>query len=331
MLCQIDNKNMKNSAFTLAEGATHVDTQNNSCQSLVNYRAGAEYNNVKIYAAPLLASEQDRGSKGEGENQPSPQPSPIGEGVGKKILNRVQDDGNNFLKRTYSLINLFSYSPRKRAAFTLAEVLITLGIIGVVAALTMPALIANYQKQVTVAGLKKTYSQLAQAVKLSESENGEIEYWDLTLASDVFVEKYIVPFLKSIGKTSGREINTLINYKYLNGQTITEFSANGTDTSVRKLADGSIIFVDSWTPDDGSYRTIMVDINGYKRPNVLGKDLFSFWINKANGLSPSGSCIGDECLQPTLHMCNKNADKGGYACAKVIVQDGWQITKNYPW
>ena len=51
-----------------------------------------------------------------------------------------------------------------KAAFTLAEVLITLGIIGIVAALTMPALIANYQKQVTLNGLKKAYSQLAQAV-----------------------------------------------------------------------------------------------------------------------------------------------------------------------
>ena len=219
----------------------------------------------------------------------------------------------------------------KNSAFTLAEVLITLGIIGVVAALTMPALIANYQKQAALTGLKKGYSQLAQAVKLSENENGEIEYWDLTLPSDTFMEKYITPFLKNIGKTSGRDINTLINYKYINGQPLTEFSVNGTDTSVRKLADGTIIFVDSWFPDDGSYRTIMIDINGYKRPNVLGKDLFSFWINKTNGLSPSGSCTDDGCLEPTEHMCNKDADKGGYACAKVIVQDGWQISEDYPW
>lgn len=230
------------------------------------------------------------------------------------------------------MIHQYSSKNMKNSAFTLAEVLITLGIIGVVAALTMPALIANYQKQATVTRLKKAYSQLAQAVKLSENENGEIEYWDLTLPSDTFMEKYITPFLKNIGKTSGRDINTLINYKYLNGQTITEASVNGTDTSVRKLADGTIIFVDSWTPDDGSYRTVMIDINGYRRPNMLGKDLFSFVINRTNGLSPSGgSCVDDECLAPTLHMCNKNAAKGGYACAKVIIQNGWQISDNYPW
>ena len=216
-------------------------------------------------------------------------------------------------------------------AFTLSETLITLGIIGVVAAMTLPALIVNYRKHVTITGLKKVYSQLTQAVKLSQNKNGEIEYWDLTLDSDIFMEKYIVPFIKSIDKTSAREINTIINYKYLNGQTITEYSVDGTNTSVRKLADGTIIFVDSWIPADGSYRTVMVDINGYRRPNVLGKDLFSFIINKTNGFSPFGSCTKNECLEPAMHMCNKNSEYGGYACARAIIQNGWQIGDNYPW
>ena len=64
----------------------------------------------------------------------------------QKMLKQVQHDGNS-PKRTYSHINLFTYSLSKCTAFTLAEVLITLGIIGVVAALTMPALITNYQKK----------------------------------------------------------------------------------------------------------------------------------------------------------------------------------------
>lgn len=51
-------------------------------------------------------------------------------------------------------------------AFTLAEVLITMGIIGIVAALTIPALIANYQKQVTVDRLKKSFSVISNALLL---------------------------------------------------------------------------------------------------------------------------------------------------------------------
>lgn len=56
----------------------------------------------------------------------------------------------------------------KIKAFTMAEVLITLGIIGIVACMTMPGVIKNYQKKVTVECLKQTYSMLQQAVMLSE-------------------------------------------------------------------------------------------------------------------------------------------------------------------
>ena len=69
-------------------------------------------------------------------------------------------------------INKFDlvYLLKKRAAFTLAEVLITLGIIGVVAAMTMPSLIANYQNRVLLTAVKKTYSVFNNAVKLALSD-----------------------------------------------------------------------------------------------------------------------------------------------------------------
>ncbi len=57
--------------------------------------------------------------------------------------------------------------------FTFAEVLITLGVIGIVAALTLPSVIQNYQKKVTVERLKKTYSTLAQAIQMSVKDNDE--------------------------------------------------------------------------------------------------------------------------------------------------------------
>ena len=66
-----------------------------------------------------------------------------------------------------------------KKAFTLAEVLITLGVIGIVAALTMPALIANYQTKVTVTKLKKFYSVMSQAFTQAELEYGDPTGWDL--------------------------------------------------------------------------------------------------------------------------------------------------------
>ena len=111
-------------------------------------------------ALPPLFNSLPKGAIGQYiENHPSPQPSPIGEGVSNshpelvsgshkklkhrgqssvyKMLKQVQHDVN-LLKRTYSPIHLFTYSLHKQAAFTLAEVLITLGVIGVVAAMTLP-------------------------------------------------------------------------------------------------------------------------------------------------------------------------------------------------
>ena len=64
-----------------------------------------------------------------------------------------------------------------RKGFTLAEVLITLGIIGVVAALTLPQVVTNYEKKATEVRLKKDYSTLANALKMAEAEHGPIETW----------------------------------------------------------------------------------------------------------------------------------------------------------
>ena len=61
--------------------------------------------------------------------------------------------------------------------FTLAEVLITLGIIGVVAAMTMPSLIANHQEKVTVTKVKKVYSILSQAYLIAVEEYGTPDEW----------------------------------------------------------------------------------------------------------------------------------------------------------
>ena len=92
-------------------------------------------------------------------------------------------------------------------AFTLAEVLITLGVIGVVSALTMPTLIKHYQQHETVNRLKETYSILYNAVRMSETENGLLETWDIPDslwegASDcygkgkIFFEQYLKSYIK---------------------------------------------------------------------------------------------------------------------------------------
>lgn len=66
---------------------------------------------------------------------------------------------------------------KSRLAFTLAEILITLGIIGVVAAITIPILMTNIYEKRTITQLKETQSILAQAVRASEDEFGDASSW----------------------------------------------------------------------------------------------------------------------------------------------------------
>ena len=107
--------------------------------------------------------------------------------------------GGNSLKPSHNHgLRLFL---RRLAAFTLAEVLITLGIIGVVAAMTMPSLITNYQKKQTVTQLKKAYTELSQVIKSAEQENGMIETWDVSSmlkgqeGADRFANEFLIPYI----------------------------------------------------------------------------------------------------------------------------------------
>ena len=245
----------------------------------------------------------------------------------------VPHRGGGSLKPSYNHgLHLFL---SRLAAFTLAEVLITLGIIGVVAAMTIPTLVANYQKKETVTALKKAYSQLSQAVKMSELENGDKEYWNYDLPAETFMNTYLKPFLKDVEQTNGFDIHKTINYKYLNGDRITESSVNDKNNSVIKLSDGTIIFVDGWSSGENTGRGILVDTNGFKKPNILGRDLFAFRITPSLGLVPSnwGEVDREEALSDKLHMCSKSksASKSGYPCSLVIMMDGWEIKSDYPW
>jgi len=168
----------------------------------------------------------------------------------------------------------------KKVAFTLAEVLITLGIIGVVAAMTLPTLINNYRKQETIAKLKKVYSVLGQASLLAQAEYGETSGWVLDSGksrakSKNFSEKYLIPYLKVVKKCedySTSDCNYPI-YK-LNGQ---RYSVNDFNNWTYRfyLADGTFLIVyslyDSNEARHPKYASIIFDINGEKRPNKWGR------------------------------------------------------------
>lgn len=226
-----------------------------------------------------------------------------------------------------------------KKAFTLAEVLITLGIIGVVAAMTLPQLTTNYQKHETVAKLKKNYTIVQQALKLSEIDNGSILYWDTKLNGHAFFEKYLKNYFINPKEITNSQLNTKFERKWLNGLRYNGTTYAGDNTSHFLLNDGSMISINLHDiAEEGLW--VGIDINGFKSPNTLGKDTFVFFFNPKHGLSPFGTtgtpethlctnCTRAKLLSGNQNSCNKN--NLGRWCTYLIINDGWEIKDDYPW
>jgi len=84
----------------------------------------------------------------------------------------------------------------RRRGYTLSEVLITIAVIGVIAALTIPTMLNNMSKKVYLSAYKKRYAEISTAIKASVLENKTTSKWNHTLDSDTFFKKYLAPYLK---------------------------------------------------------------------------------------------------------------------------------------
>ena len=226
----------------------------------------------------------------------------------------------------------------KETGFTLAEVLITLGILGVVIAMTLPGIIDGYQKKMTVKKLQQAYNFLQQTVLLAENDYGEMKDWVCFLPNKCtvteFAETYIVPYFKDPNTKTYRALIAAGYKDYpkgLNG----EISMTGW-AYIIKTSQGYVYMVKNYTLGDGSRTTyfVQIDVNGEKLPNVIGRDIFmtTYGYNKSpkkyyrlqmyNYFNRSR----DELLRT-----NCNRAYLGDACGAVIEMDGWEIKKDYPW
>lgn len=208
-------------------------------------------------------------------------------------------------------------------AFTLAEVLITLGIIGIVAAMTIPNLITKNNEKRTITQLKATQSILAQAFRLSEDEYGDASSWTQEFWSEkgaVEIAEKLKPSLKialDCGTRDPKGHCIKKTYYRKNGQ---KHDINyATDSRYYKivLLNGTALWwkaTDQGERNSGVYMEIWVDTNGTNLPNTWGKDLFVFAYEN-NGLRPFGA--------PNSHYPFKThclpKDSTGYGCTYWVV------------
>ena len=243
-------------------------------------------------------------------------------GVRKRLLPLTKREGSDSVIINNLTDTVFS---RKRSAFTLAEVLITLGIIGVVASLTLPSVINKYQEKVTVTKVKKAYSTMNNALFSAISENGEVDTWDYPYYNagtenvpntEVFASK-ILPYLRILKDCGISQRNCMldVDYKLSDGSNWNGYTYNRYRLYYKViLNDGSYLVIRFEYPKcNGSGDGVvgdkcgwfLIDVNGDKKPNKFGQDVFLFIIRK-NGLTPGKDCTtknsAGECTGGAAHI-----------------------------
>ncbi len=197
------------------------------------------------------------------------------------------------------------------AAFTLAEVLITLGIIGVVAAITIPNLVQNYKKSEASARLKKFNSMMSQAVLMSEQDNGPAENWSTGDDGTNFdLENYFTTYLAPYLQYTKTKSLTAIRRYYI------------------YLADGTYFYLVK-----GNCVDVVYFVNGKKNP-VEGKDIFHFLLCgsgvEKNWCDGRHFCpyynTGMSTREQRLESCKKSESY----CSGLLEMDNWEFKDDYP-
>lgn len=235
----------------------------------------------------------------------------------------------------------------KKAAFTLAEVLITLGIIGVVAAMTIPTLVANYKKKVIETKLVNFYSVMNNAVKMSEVENGFIANWD------ALVQDQILDDAGNVIATPTTNVLEWFNKylaPYLKTAKVEKFESDRDGKLAVYFNDGSLVFIggSSWYfyPDSKDFLTNDYDDNytDVYKPDC-GKKFFTFYFNPATRNNTSYKYHKDKGVEPYMGFwdgtvedlkndsvtgCREDASSERAFCTKLIQLNNWKIPDDYP-
>ena len=247
----------------------------------------------------------------------------------------------------------------KKYAFTLAEVLITLGIIGIVAALIMPGLIANHQKKVLTTQITRASNRIQNAAKLYMAKEEISDFFDGNGENPAAMNAYLNNFMKTafkVAKDCTNDVSGCFAASYGNiskgyfydgrdewkncftlasGESVCIFYSSEMDISRFSMMDPGTI-VTATNP-----AAVVVDTNGKKGPNTLGRDLFVMALDSNGVLQPfvqeelmlPGACkFGLGCDPPTSTSttCQKaiallNLAIGSGLCFESIRDDGWAM------
>ncbi len=242
-----------------------------------------------------------------------------------------------------------------KKGFTLVEVVLTLSIIGVIAATTIPTMIHETNKKHVIEQLKKSAATLNQAIYNATITNGQLNTWTwqtedgiANIMHNIITPRLNVGYMCS-GNVSGSNSHCSYPIRGIDGN---EYNISDIfkSKSTVLLNDGSLVaFTDANTflsegdgegggSDDDSIDkptgsecnwggdnttlcgVFMVDVNGNKKPNMVGKDIFYYGVYLSGAILPYGSNEGEQFVED-----NCSVGSNGKTCAAKITKNGWDV------
>ena len=245
---------------------------------------------------------------------------------------------NNFTDKVFSRFT--SHFSLKSAAFTLAEVLVTLGIIGVVSAMTVPTLMQNYQRQSYVTQLHKVYNELSQALLRYQTDKNAINFKEAGLSGSEAYTEFQKNYFKAVQDCGTTQTPCFASsYKKMSGSS-TNFKCK---YGCMSLASGAAI--GGYGNGTNGVYEIVVDVNGQKGPNIFGRDAFTMYIYTAQNViddlalknpddmndstwdsESSVPLTQDQREKNFQRACQGDAKPGEWhGCFGKILNDNWQM------
>lgn len=231
-----------------------------------------------------------------------------------------------------------------KKGFTLAEVLITLGIVGIVAVLTIPSVMKNYKNRLYTAQLEKVYAQISDATQaIMNDEHVDNFYETKANGADIctdntkqtctgglayFLNNYFKTVKKNCAAGDDDELciagHTQSAYKYIDGS-----DAGGIPSTAYciQLASGATI-CGNYKEED-KCTSLVVDVNGQAEPNIVGRDVFSMDIHKNGSITDYDSKCADNNYGCSSDECNAGGSSDIYGsacgCVTAVIEAGWKM------
>lgn len=245
-----------------------------------------------------------------------------------------------------------------KKAFTLAETLIVIGIIGIIAVLVIPAFLNNYMRKTCATQLKMTVGQINKAIQTvieeeksnEDQDGGAFENVDINQngsaingfystkagqaesSADSGVQYFLENYFKhtnysgycSNNEAENTDICKISHRNKANNKTFNITAPK--DYYCIQTMDGAVIcmYQHVSNDDDKRYTRILVDVNGAQKPNIIGLDTFSMFIDDAGRIADYAK------KSPSNKNCSEYKNGANIlmvaaGCFEKVVNDGWQI------